>query len=184
MTVSDVRAGNGRYDRDPEVARRDAEACELRAQGLTYQQIADELGLSSKGQAYEAVQRALRDIVQEPADEVRQLELLRLDELARRARTVMLAKHLVVDKGTVVIWEGAPLIDDAPVLQVIDRLLKIQERRARLLGLDAPQRVSVDAQQIGEDIMTLIAALAGGDDEDDDHELVDEDQGDDGDPDA
>jgi orotate phosphoribosyltransferase-like protein len=82
--MSDVRAGNGRYERDPDVAARDVQACRLRAQNLTYQEIADELDVSSKRQAYESVQRALRDTVQEPAEEVRQFELMRLDARAAR----------------------------------------------------------------------------------------------------
>lgn len=171
-----MRAGNGRYDRDPDTATRDAKACELRAQGLTYAAIGIKLNLS-KGQAYESVQRALRDTLTEPADDVRQLELIRLDELSRKAREVMLAKHLVVDKGAVVLWEDEPLVDDAPVLQAIDRLVKIQERRAKLLGLDSPQRVSIDAQLLGDDIRDLIAALTGDDPEDDADDVDPDDDG-------
>lgn len=159
MTGS-TRDGNGRFSRDPGTAARDAEACRLRARNLTYRQIADELGIDVRS-AYDGVQRALKDTLQEPADDLRRLELERLDELARQARGVMEATHYVVDKGSVVIWEGSPLLDDAPVLAAVDRLLKVQERRAKLLGLDSPQRVSVDAQQIGEDIKGLLAALAG-----------------------
>lgn len=161
-----ARDGNGRFERDVDTVARDAEACRLRAQNFTYQQIADQLGFASKGNAYGAVQRALRDTVQEPAEELRQLELIRLDELSQAARTVMEGTHYVVDRGQVVEWNGAPLVDDGPVLAAIDRLLRVQERRARLLGLDSPQRVSIDAQQIGDDIRDLIAALTGHDDED------------------
>ncbi|MEU1731402.1 hypothetical protein [Streptosporangium sp. NPDC020145] len=165
--MSDARGGNGRYTRSSRTAARDAEACRLRAQNLTYAQIGAELGIS-KSQAHDAVRRALRDTLQEPADEVRKLELLRLDELAQLARRVMLATHYVVSQGKVVRLRrgGAPLEDDTPVLQAIDRLLRIQERRARLLGLDSPQRVSIDAQQLGEDLKGLIAALTEGDDDD------------------
>lgn len=166
-----TRDGNGRFDRDPDTARRDAEACRLRAQSRTYRQIAEELGIDVRA-AYDGVQRALRDTLEEPAEDVRRLELERLDELARKSREVMLATHYVVDKGTVVIWQGAPLIDDAPVLQAVDRLLKVQERRAKLLGLDSPQRVSIDAQQLGEDIKGLIATLAGDDDDDTDDDTA------------
>ncbi|WP_188195602.1 hypothetical protein [Nonomuraea sp. SYSU D8015] len=42
-----------------------------------------------------------------------------------------------------VIGDGAPLVDDGPKLAAIDRLLKIQARRAALLGLDAEKKVSV-----------------------------------------
>jgi hypothetical protein len=92
--------------------------------------------------------------VQEPAEELRQLELMQLDELARAARAVLERKHLMVSHGKIVRLgqpfvnddgnaevddgRGEPLKDDAPVLAAIDRLLKIQERRAKLLGLDIP----------------------------------------------
>ncbi|MEV7006837.1 hypothetical protein [Streptosporangium sp. NPDC051022] len=167
-----TRGGDGRYTRSRRTAARDAEACRLRARGLTYEQIAVDLGMSSKSSAYEAVQRALAATVREPADEVRQMELMRLDELHRSALAVLEATHYVVDKGAVVLWEGAPLVDDGPVLAAVDRLLKVQERRARLLGLDSPQRVSIDAQNLGEDLKSLIGALMG---EDDDDDLDDED---------
>ncbi|MDP4501043.1 hypothetical protein [Nonomuraea turcica] len=140
--MSGTRGGNGRYTRDPATAHRDAEACRLRARGLTYQQIADQLG-TTRSNAYEAVQRAIADIVREPAEEVRQLELMRLDEMHTAALAILEARHFVVDRGEVVEWEGAPLIDDGPKLAAIDRLLKIQARRAALLGLDAEKKVSV-----------------------------------------
>jgi hypothetical protein len=62
----------------------------------------------------------LRETLQEPADEVRQLELLRLD----RYLSAIAEK---VDSGD---------------LKAIDRALKIMERRSKLLGLDAPQKVA------------------------------------------
>lgn len=136
------RGRNGRFTRTADQAERDAEACRLRADGLTYQQIADRLGIS-RGSAHEAVQRAIADIVREPAEEVRQLELLRLDQMHVAAREVLEARHFVVDRGQVVLWEGEPLVDDGPKLQAIDRLLKIQARRAALLGLDAEKKVTV-----------------------------------------
>ncbi|WP_055477608.1 sigma factor-like helix-turn-helix DNA-binding protein [Sphaerimonospora mesophila] len=137
-----MRGGDGRYTRDPETAVRDAEACRLRARGLSYEQIAEQLGVS-RSNAYLAVQRAIADIVREPAEEVRQLELVRLDEMHRAALGVLEATHYVVDKGKVVMWDGQPLIDDGPVLAAVDRMLKIQARRAALLGLDAEKKVSL-----------------------------------------
>lgn len=143
-----VRDGHGRYDRDPQVAARDAEACRLRARGYLYDQIAAELGIS-KTQAYESVKRALKETLQEPADEVRQLELMQLDELARAARKVLEGTHYVVSHGKVVrlVEDGPPLEDDAPVLAAIDRLVKISESRRKLLGLDIPVK-----QLIGGDV--------------------------------
>jgi len=165
MTES-TRDGRGRFDRSPETAKRDAEAARLRAQSLSYREIAAELGVDVRT-AHAAVQRALTETVAEAADDVRRLELERLDDLARQARKVMLGTHYVIAQGKVVRLRrgGAPLEDDGPILQAIDRLLKIQERRARLLGLDAPVKVSAEAQGLGAEIAGLLAELTGRPDE-------------------
>src|SRR6266567_8096904 len=39
---------------------------------------------------------------------------------------------------------GETLLDDGPVLQATDRLVKIAARRATLLGLDAPARSRIE----------------------------------------
>ncbi|GAA3470402.1 hypothetical protein [Nonomuraea roseola] len=161
--MSKTRGGDGQFTRDPDTAARDAEACRLRTQNLSYQDIADQLGYASKSSAYDAVQRALKATVQEPAEELRQLELMQLDELARKAREVLERRHVTVSQGRVVRLgqpfidddgnaavddgRGDPIEDDAPVLAAIDRMLKIQERRAKLLGLDIPVK-----QLVGGDV--------------------------------
>ncbi|MFI9235781.1 hypothetical protein [Streptomyces sp. NPDC053079] len=138
-----ARDGKGRYIYTLEAAERDAEAARLRSQHFTYQQIADRLGYPDKAGAYRGIQAALKATVQEAADDVRQMELERLDRLARAAEEVMARQHATVSQGKIIYEGGEPLIDDAPVLQAIDRLLRIQERRARLLGLDAATKTQV-----------------------------------------
>jgi len=129
----------------------DAHAVELRRQNLSYRQIAVELGYRSVSNAWEAVQRGLLDAIREPADQVRHLELERLDALAQVAWRVLADRHYAVAAGGKVALHpetGAPLIDDGPTLAAIDKLLRIQERRAKLLGLDAPTKhevVTMDA---------------------------------------
>jgi hypothetical protein len=143
-TSSDrARDGNGKYSRTVASAERDATAARLRAKGWTYPRIADELGYDSRATAYHAVQRVLKETVQEPGDELRTLELQRLDDMYRHAMSVLERQHVTVSNGKVVHLGDEPLIDDAPVLAAIDRLLKIQERRAKLLGLDAPVKKDV-----------------------------------------
>ena len=73
-------------------------------------------------------------------------ELERLKDLERAARRVLTAHHVVVNSGKVVTdkdTEGKPykLTDDGPVIQAITALLRIAERRAKLLGLDAPTKI-------------------------------------------
>jgi hypothetical protein len=40
--------------------------------------------------------------------------------------------------------DGEPVRDDGPAIQAIAQLLRVQERKARLMGLDAPTRRAVD----------------------------------------
>lgn len=167
------RTSHGQFTAHPDTARRNADMCNLRAQGWTYQRIADHYGINYRT-AYDAVQDALRDIIKEPAEAVRQFELDRLDaELERlegleaAAREVLERHHITVSNGQVVRLEGEPILDDAPVLAAIDRLLRIEEQRRRngesrrkLLGLDQPAKVEhsggVKYELVGVDPQDLV----------------------------
>lgn len=46
------------------------------------------------------------------------------------------------ESGTWVVDEE--LLDSGPVLAALDRVLRIQERRAKLLGINAPKKVTAD----------------------------------------
>ncbi|MFI8448236.1 hypothetical protein [Streptomyces erythrochromogenes] len=151
-----VHDGRGRFTATLNAAEKAAEAARLRSRGLTYQQIADEVGYTNKGTAYEAVQRVLKEAVTEAGEEVKAVELERLDMMWQAALKVMEARHWTVSQGKVVSLNNAPLPDDGPVLQAIDRLLRIQERRAKLLGLDTATRVSIDAENLGAEIGALL----------------------------
>jgi hypothetical protein len=176
-----TRAGGGRYIRNPANIKRDIDAANLRSQGWPFERIAGELGYASRGKAYEGVQRALAEIPREGVEELRQMELERLDRLYLAALDVLERKHLTVSHGKVIsrfvghegdggvddagdgktipIYED--VLDDGPILQAIDRALKIQERRAKLLGLDAPTKVEVlTMDAIDAEIQKLQAELA------------------------
>lgn len=143
-----------------DAAQRRAKALEMRRDGRKFQDIADALGYKSRGAAAQDVQRALALTVSEPAAEVRALELMRLDEMWVAALDVLKRSHITVSNGRVIEIDGQPLVDDGPVLQAIDRLLKIQERRAKYLGLDAPTKVEViDDSTIDAEIRRLTEEL-------------------------
>ena len=108
-------------ERTEEQALIDTEALKLRSRGYTYQQIADHMGCS-KPTAYARVQRALAAIPAEAAEEYRRLENDRLDTLQA------IAMHEAITKKS---------------MQAIDRVLHIMDRRAKLLGLDAPTKTEV-----------------------------------------
>ncbi|MHB8867449.1 MAG: hypothetical protein ACYC6T_08080 [Thermoleophilia bacterium] len=99
--------------------KREADALELRLGGATYEQIAPRLGYKNRSGAMRAVKRALDKLISpEDVESLRQLELERLDRLLLG------------------IWSSAVRGNPA----AIDRVLKILERRARILGIDAPER--------------------------------------------
>jgi hypothetical protein len=162
------RSGNGRFERTVETARRDAQAANLRAQGMTYTDIMDEMGYDSPGTVYSAVQRALLATVAEPAAEARVFELRRLDMALLVAFRILRTDHAVLHQGQKVLdgETGLPLIDDKPKLMAIDRIVRIAERRAKLLGLDVPTQIQVlSPDVIDAEIARLSAELglsAGG----------------------
>jgi hypothetical protein len=128
-----------------DAAQRDARALELRAAGLSFRQIAQQLGVSV-GAAHKAVTRGLDRTLQEPADRLRRLERERLDRLQLAAGAVLRARHVVIQGGKPVIdpVTGRPYTDHAPALNAIRTLIAIAERRAKLDGLDAPTKVDAN----------------------------------------
>jgi hypothetical protein len=114
-------AGKPRSTRRAKTLVTDAQALELRKAGASYDQIAAQLGYAQKSGAHHAVKRALSSVLKrrdETAEEMRELELERLD-------TIQLG-----------IWAQARQGN----FQAIDRILRVMERRAAMLGLDAPRR--------------------------------------------
>lgn len=162
--------GKGRFVRTLATAERDAEAADLRAQGWTYRRIAAYFGIDVRN-AYDAVQRALNSVIKEPGKAVLHFELERLDaELARldameeKVRKVLDAKHITVNNGKVIIHPetNQPMEDDAPVLQAVDRLLKIEEsrrrngeRRAKLTGIEAAVKIDATVHEVTQQDLEL-----------------------------
>jgi len=102
-------------------AERRGQALALRKAGLGYAAIARQLGYAGPSGAHKAIMTALHAVTREPARELVELEVARLDDL-------LLGLWADARKGNVA---------------KIDRVLKIMARRAVLLGLDAPHRVAV-----------------------------------------
>lgn len=99
---------------------REHKAFEMRKEGKTYRQISEELGISPHG-AYVMVKRvllSLATLTAEDAKEVKRIQLERLDAML---------------KG---LWFAAEHGD----VHAVDRVIKIEQRRSELLGLDAPKQ--------------------------------------------
>jgi hypothetical protein len=161
-----TRGGNGKFIRTADSIKRDCEAAALRARGWSFQRIADELGFASKGKAHEGVMRAYAEIPGEDAEQARQLDLERIDRLIEQAWDVMLRTHVTVSQGRVVgkvigverdtngsvlyNAEGNPIlilediIDDGPVIAAVREIRALTERRAKIIGYDAPVKSRVE----------------------------------------
>jgi hypothetical protein len=100
---------------------RQVAALRLRRAGLTYQEIASRLGYAAPSSAWRAVRQGLRTTLQEPADDLRTLELARLDALQAGLWSKAIAGNVVAVGG----------------------VLAIMKRRASLLGLDAPVKKAI-----------------------------------------
>lgn len=101
------------------------QALELRKSGATFAQIGQALELS-EARAHQLVKdelSRLRAVCAEEAENVRHLELERLDKMQ-----LALSSKLK---------DGQP--------EAINSALRLMERRAKLLGLDAPKKVEVAA---------------------------------------
>ncbi|MEV8510838.1 hypothetical protein [Dactylosporangium sp. NPDC051484] len=130
---------------------------------MTYPQIAAEMGYADHSGARKAVARALVAIVAEPAGRQKTLALGRLDSMLAEATRIMRADHVAHSNGRVIMNPDdptKPLLDDGPKLHAIDRMLKIEERRAKLTGMDAPVKVDpITAAQVEAEIARRAAEL-------------------------
>lgn len=162
------RGSKGRFVKSTDTAERDAEAARLRTDGLSYREIAKQLGFADESGAYMAAGRALDATRRDGGDKLKAYEIERLDVLYRAALDVLRREHLAHGNGRVVerlnpaTGRIETLRDSGPELAAIDRLLKIQERRAKLEGIDSPTRHSVDADALGREILAMLNAPATG----------------------
>jgi hypothetical protein len=94
----------------------------MRKAGTTYERIARELGYRGPSSAYKAIQSALQKTLQEPAHELRIIEMERLNAL-------YFSVYQQARQGQ---------------LGAVDRCLKIHERIAKLMGLDRPSQLKLE----------------------------------------
>lgn len=150
-------------------AERQAQALELKKQGLNYDQIAAKVGYKFRAGAHAAVQAALKSIVAEPAEDVLKLELERLD----RDENVAVQ---IIDANLARAKKAAPNSVKA-VIGALGRRAQIRDQRAKYFGLYAPTKTEltgkdgtplIDPSKLSdEQLLTLASgaypALAGAD---------------------
>lgn len=114
----------------PELVDKEVKVLELRRSGLTWQRIAEKTGYADHTGAYAAYKRAVKRTQQQPADELREQEVDRIDRLQ------------------VAIWNKALQGDMKAILTIV----RLMERRAKLLGLDMPIKIEQEVTTwVGDD---------------------------------
>ena len=139
----------GRSRVKPETLEKERKVLEYRRGGLTFDLIAERLGYASASGAHKAYLSACNRIVYEDVVEVRKSEMDRLD-IAQAAIWGDLTDTQNTDANT--------------RARLVLALIKIMERRARLLGLDMPTKAQVevsiyDRDTIDDEVKRLVAIL-------------------------
>lgn len=116
--------------RDLNATQRVELALSLKAQGMTYDEIAARAGYGSRGAAHKAVMRELQRNISPKVEELRQEEALILTKLHKRCMAAAMDEK------------------NAYFLYAVDRVLAIRERWAKLFGLDIPVDQAVAMNQI------------------------------------
>lgn len=168
--------------RRADIADRRTKLIHYRLAARPYSEFYAELGYASVQAASRDFSRALEENIAEQRASMevyRETEILRLDgELERldrlyaKVERILDKFHFTVQFGKVITVDGGPLEDDGPALAAVDRLVKIEdarrrnsERRSKLLGLDAAQRVEMTIDDIDAKIHDLTEQLASFDGE-------------------
>jgi hypothetical protein len=128
----------------PEQFDKENKVLELRRSGETWERIALAVGYANASGAQKAYARVVSRVQRESVDEIRDLELDRLDRIQRA------------------FWTPAIVERDKRAAEVV---LKVMDRRAKLLGLEAPTRVQAEVvnydgnYDYNEDIERIIGLL-------------------------
>ncbi|MBT2508820.1 hypothetical protein J7I98_23620 [Streptomyces sp. ISL-98] len=141
-----VKDARGRFITTLAHDERAAQAARLKADNprMTLQQIADAVGYTHKADAWRAIDKCRKGVVQQAGAELVASEAAQLDDLYVAALEVLERDHVTVSHGRIVTGEdGQPLLDDGPKLAAIRELRAIRESYRKLHGLDAEKKISL-----------------------------------------
>jgi hypothetical protein len=112
--------------RKAQIAERRTKALAMRAAGQKWEDIAQACGYSTRAAACQDIRRLLDERLKEQDDQVdhlRAIEIEKLDAMQRRMEKIIASR------------------DPEIAMKAADRLVKIGERRAKLLGIEAPVKI-------------------------------------------
>jgi hypothetical protein len=146
----------------------DAAAARLSSLGWSPAEIGDHLGIEGDETEVEhyvvmAVKRAIADWVVWSRDERRVMQVVTLEAMKRQLwRALDEIRMFVVSNGRMILdLEGEPLEDWRFKLEVVDRLIKVEEQIAKLTGTYAPREsVTITRDNVEEEILRLEKQLS------------------------
>jgi hypothetical protein len=149
---------------------------ELRDEGRSFRQICTEVDRSLHV-VWDHYQAAMRQVPAAAVEEHQKKVASRLDEQLRRIdmerevlMEILAKRHVTISNGHVVseiVGEdeetgkpiyGEPFEDDAPTMAAVDRLGKLDDQEAKLLGMYPKQQVSIsrETSELDAAVITLI----------------------------
>lgn len=128
-----------------ERAQRDAEIVRLRQSGMSTVEIGKRFGLTNP-RITQIYNEALRQAISNE-----EIAIMRTEQ-AQRLDALLVDAHTVL-RRTLLAHE------DVQALAAIQTVLRIEERRAKLFGLDAPQRTEISVEQVRYEIIGVDKAL-------------------------
>lgn len=151
----------------------------LRKEGLTFKEIAAQVGVD-RSVAVRIVGTYLRKVITEPSQELLEKELLEVQNLYDAAMEAVRKFTPVISGGAVVQipvmdaqgnpvkdanggQEFVPMRDFSPMLMGVNTAVRLLEKKHKLLGLDAPQRIvnSTTMEPIEFRVIDSAAQLGG-----------------------
>jgi FixJ family two-component response regulator len=139
--MAGVKGGNRKsHEAIVQARERERQVLELFLRGLNWAQIGRQLGMSDRG-AMKAFDRAFKRLPAKDVEKLRALQSERLNDARRRVYTE-LAGRQEPDPDNPGQMRTVRLSPDE-VFRGVDRIVRIEERDATLLGLDAPKKAEV-----------------------------------------
>lgn len=138
--------------RSPAVAVRRAEALKMRANGRSYDDIAEALGYGSPASARKDLSRAMGQVIQEAGKELLTLETTRTENI------LSAAWGIITD----------PTADNRDKALALREATRILDRRAKLLGLDADSAAGKarladdDAEEVQQGLFNFATVIRDG----------------------
>lgn len=141
---------------DMKMVERDLKIVALKREGLSFQQIANQVGISKSGVilGFQRVKKRVEAKTDESYAEYREEQLARVATMREVVADIIAARHVTISNGHVISEMtgrdddgkpvyGDPYEDHGPVMAAVDRMVKLDEHEAKLLGLFAKTEVDV-----------------------------------------